>query len=364
MDLGLIITIVSTAFTLIFGIFAVYTFYFRRYPGEISCFYDEHINLHNSILKNLDDLKILYQGNEIGENMYLIKGVILNSGNKDITPSDVEQNLRLLLPTNGIWLDSKIISKSDDIKVELREENASLDLQLGLFRKSEYLYFEALADSPLINKPDKDLKFEHRIADTGFVKVFPKVDLNEKLKTTLQMIGLTFLLVIMTSYLTLEYKKKIYWSYGQLSTKIANRDLPNLYFNSDSTTFIDVEGLKKGKLFTENDSIEIDSSIILSIYSPTLFNSIDNVNQDSLYKIVQNETSITDVLTKIQPKKFKEGTTDIEFILDSLHINFTRVLLILLILSIFLLAKFSFDYFLFRRRNFLLKKVKTAANIV
>ena len=368
MDIGLLFTIVGTLFTLLFGIFAVYTFYVRKYPGEVSCFYEEYINLHNSIIKNINHLKVLYKNETINENMYLIKGVVLNSGNKDLTASDIEKSLKLSLPENGKWLDSKVINKSTDLVANLSEDGNKLEFDLGLFRKGEYVYFEALAESETIDTPHKNLKFEHRIADTDRIKIYPKQNINEQLKTKLFMLGTILMGLIMSSYLTIDTKSRIYnFRISSFNSKKDTVNLFPIYLNQDSTAFINMGDSSKAEFYLNDSLVPIDSLVIASIYQENLWQNRrqahDKINYDSLERQIEKEIGIFSLLNKFEPKEFKEESVTIEFIPDNSLIWLSRISLGMLLIFVFALAKYSFEYYILRKRNMLFNEIKTAANI-
>ena len=107
-----------------------------------------------------------------------MKGALINSGSIDIKETMVEERLCLKLPDNFKWLSAKVIDATTGSKANLEIVNNRIFINLGLFRKNEFIRFEALADIPSDNKDNlpttiifKDkLSFEHRIADTDKVE--------------------------------------------------------------------------------------------------------------------------------------------------------------------------------------------------
>ena len=152
----------------------------RRYPGRITYFEESSIGLFDSIVRNVDDLKVLYKDEPVSENMVLIKGYIMNTGSKDITRDMIEKPLTLKLPDGFRWLDAKVVPSKSVVegKLQIKQAN-SAEFELGLFRVNEYVKFEALVQVPSLESQSQigyegnaaarlreTLKVEHRIADS------------------------------------------------------------------------------------------------------------------------------------------------------------------------------------------------------
>jgi hypothetical protein len=83
--------------------------------------------------------------------------------------------LSIALPEDYEWLETKITNSSPDVKAQITiHKNSELCFDLGLFRRDEKITFQALAKTPsLISQKQiresllKNLKFHHRIAETG-----------------------------------------------------------------------------------------------------------------------------------------------------------------------------------------------------
>jgi hypothetical protein len=112
--------------------------------------------------------------------MVLLKGYIMNTGSKDITPDMVEEPLALKLQEGFKWLDAKAIPYKTQVKASLAiKDDTTAEFNFGLFRVDELVKFEALAEVPagqpeLENNKQESAKqklkdsmhFVHRIADT------------------------------------------------------------------------------------------------------------------------------------------------------------------------------------------------------
>ena len=180
MDTTTGIAIFGVAATCILGGVAIWLALRRRYPGRITYFEESSIGLFDSIVRNIGDLKVLYKDEPVSENMVLLKGYIMNTGSKDITPDMVEQPLALKLPEGFRWLDAKVVPSKAQVKASLSIRDATTaEFDFGLFRVDEHVKFEALAEVQMghpgsetsegvsADKRLKDsLEFPHRIADT------------------------------------------------------------------------------------------------------------------------------------------------------------------------------------------------------
>jgi len=177
MDIGIVIGIIGTIATIIFGILSVYLVIKRKYPGEITFIQEECINLIDTIAKNFDDISIKYRSHEIQEDIIYIRGVFLNSGNIDINDGMVEKELTFNIPQGYKWLNSKITKSSSNINKEIEnEDDNNLNFKLGLFRKKEFIQFEGLIEcqkrednsaSTLVD----NLIFNHRISDVKKIAI-------------------------------------------------------------------------------------------------------------------------------------------------------------------------------------------------
>lgn len=203
--------------TVLFGLLGLYLTLRSRYPGEISFVREQTIALFDEIVKNVPDLAVLYKDNPVSANVVMVRGAFVNTGKKDIAPGMVEKPLTMKLPEGARWLSTSVVSYSPDVKakVEVVAENA-LELSGGLFRRKEYVRFQALAEmgppSPNGSKDsaekrvEKSLTFQHRIQDTRPVKAI-ELRGTEKLKPRIKreaiLLGLAAVVVAVVSILAL-----------------------------------------------------------------------------------------------------------------------------------------------------------------
>jgi hypothetical protein len=183
MDYNFILAVLGLLCTLALGAWSIYLAMRHRYPGQISFVMQGCLGLFDSIVKNLPELSVLYKNAPIKENLVLLKGAFLNSGRIDIADRLVEENLKACLPSGYRWVTARVTSSSPSVKSHVSvDSETELSFYLGLFRRGEYLHFEALAEVPdppssikekSLQNPGRRLKealqFSHRIADTGKV---------------------------------------------------------------------------------------------------------------------------------------------------------------------------------------------------
>lgn len=156
--------------------------FLRKYPSSITFVRQRSIGLFDEVLKTFPNLDVNYNNIQIEKNLVLIKGSFINSGKHDLTLSDIEKPITLILPDSYEWLEANIVSKSSELKAEvIITDNSSMIVKTKLFRKNEFIRFQALVSVPenevITNKDNKleqslyqKLKIEHRIANTGKIK--------------------------------------------------------------------------------------------------------------------------------------------------------------------------------------------------
>lgn len=168
--------------TILFGVAGVYLVLRRRYPGRLAFLLEKEISLFEDIARNLPELSVTYNGNPVSENLVLVKGVIVNLGDRDVTPEMTHKPLQAALPEAFAWRTARIVETSGDVKATAQIiAPRELVLDLGLFRRDEHLTLEAVAEVPAPRQGSKRsypnrplstaLRFHHRIADTAPVEV-------------------------------------------------------------------------------------------------------------------------------------------------------------------------------------------------
>lgn len=207
LDMSNFWSITGTIATIIFGFLSIYLVIKRRYPGKITYITEECINLFEALVKNFEEISIKYKYQPIHENIVYLRGIFLNTGDTDIKPDMVEENLSIILPEGYKWLTAKITKASSLNQNLIINDSNQLFLELGLFKKKEFIQFEALAEVIKENNTissginlKKLLAFKHRIADTGKVEIKEMVG-NQRLKKNYSMIKLSCVMSIIMIFL-------------------------------------------------------------------------------------------------------------------------------------------------------------------
>ena len=173
-----LLAIAGIAATVMLGGWAIYLAV--RRPREVGIAYleDTCLSLIDDITQGIGNLEIRFRNSPVSQNIVLLKGYIINTGKRDISPNMVEKRLRLVLPEGFKWIDCQITGRADSLKIQvahLTSENIEFDF--GLFKTQEYFKFDALATVPIhvtpkeVGKPPdaklrEALRFDYRIVDT------------------------------------------------------------------------------------------------------------------------------------------------------------------------------------------------------
>jgi hypothetical protein len=177
-----ILAILGILATIVFGVWGLVIVIRRRYPCEITYVREAYIALFDSIVKNLNELSVLYNNTPVGQGLVLVKGAFLNTGSKDITDSMVEGKLTFSLPHGFRWMTAKVVGTSRNVSADVTIADRDLIFTTGLFRCHEFIRFQAIAEIPLTENSekkrinitedhiDKAISISHRIADTKPVK--------------------------------------------------------------------------------------------------------------------------------------------------------------------------------------------------
>ena len=177
-NINFILTILGTILSIVFGILSIDLFKKKKYPGRITFIEERATGLFASLVKNFPQIAISYENQPINQQIVLLRGFIINQGIIDINESMVEERLALKLPDGFKWLTAKIVDASEGSKANVQITDSHLYFNLGLFKKNEFVRFEALLDVPVQQSSNisslkllrEELKFVHRIADTAVVE--------------------------------------------------------------------------------------------------------------------------------------------------------------------------------------------------
>lgn len=176
MDFSTIISVVGTLATIVFGFLSIDLFRRKRYPGKITLVKQSVISLFNNIAKNFNEISIQYKAEPIKENVIYIKATFINDGDIDIEKPSIEKTIKVELEDGLKWIKSKITKSSPELSCQsnVNENGKYLEFNFGLFRKKEFLQFEALVETHDRKFQADDLfnhiKISHRIANTQKIK--------------------------------------------------------------------------------------------------------------------------------------------------------------------------------------------------
>ena len=177
MDTNLILGITGFIATLFMGIAGIwYTLKYRK-KVKLTFIQQECFSLFNTIVKNLNDIEIKYKDKEVNENLILLKGFFINSGNSDLDKNNVHSPLKVALPKNFSWKKTNIFANSQGMNISQEVKDEKLIFAWDLMKKNEYFSFDSLIEytgtaedldeNEIQKKLSKEIIFEHRITNLG-----------------------------------------------------------------------------------------------------------------------------------------------------------------------------------------------------
>lgn len=276
--------------TILFGIWGIYIAIKYRKIVQISFVLRKSIALFDTIVKNIPELSVLYNGSPISQNLLLIEGALVNTGTKDILPTMIEKPICLNLPEDYKWITAKIISTHNNVDAAITLSDPTLTINSGLLKINEYIIFQALLQAPhddniakIENNIHKIIKYSHRIADMPNIKNISLININ--IKQMVWVIIMLSLLTLFTGYLGYNIytekpimqtvysyekpnKERVRVIIGKVNDKhftIKGIDLPF------SQTLPGEEFIKKGKEIGETPTDILFKKIILGIFVISTF---------------------------------------------------------------------------------------------
>jgi hypothetical protein len=171
MDLSFILTIVGLLATFVFGFLSIDLFKRKKYPGKITFVKQSSIGLFDSFVKNFSEISIQFENNPIKDNLIYLKGCFINDGDIDIEGDKIEKPICIELPEKYSWKNCKITETTKNLVCNFSIINDNtVELNLGLFRKGEYIQIEALVEATHEIQNDENIFdlicFNHRISQT------------------------------------------------------------------------------------------------------------------------------------------------------------------------------------------------------
>jgi len=179
-----ILAVTGVLATTIFGAWAIAAAFRFSRNVRITYALDQMIALTDDIAQNFADLAVIFRGEPVSANLVLLKGYLINTGRRDIAREMIEDQISIHVPPEFEWVDSKVVETSPSLHAEARLMSAQeIEFTTGLWKKKEYMKFEALAKVPVVeagpdNPPDerptvrlrKAISFTHRISDSDRIE--------------------------------------------------------------------------------------------------------------------------------------------------------------------------------------------------
>lgn len=164
MDISLILTILG----LLIAIPSIYMGWISLTRPKIKVVFDRSTILAN-LSKASNDISVSYKGAQVPNDLILIEGTLLNTGNTDIKKEDVEDPIEFKLLDGWKWHSFNVTHKSQGLKVHHNLDKDAVRIELGLCKKEEGFCFEALIsvkEGAVLNKKElifKNIKITSRI---------------------------------------------------------------------------------------------------------------------------------------------------------------------------------------------------------
>jgi hypothetical protein len=184
MNTQTILAVLGILATTLFGLWAIAAAFRFSRNVRITYALDQIIALTDDITQNFQDLEVTFRGEPVSANLVLLKGYLINTGRRDISREMVEDQISLHVPSDFEWVDCKVGGTSPSLHAEAQRKSAQeIEFTTGLWKRKEYMKFEALAKVPLVeadpdNPPNerptlrlsKAISFTHRIADSDRIE--------------------------------------------------------------------------------------------------------------------------------------------------------------------------------------------------
>jgi hypothetical protein len=115
-----------------------------RPRGRIGVSIFDYIPLVNRMTSTITDLSITYRGAPISRNLVFVRGIVSNSGDKDIMNEMIRGEIVLKLPGNGKWLDAS--TPTNDINMRCIPNRSNLAFDFDMLQSGEHASFTALIE--------------------------------------------------------------------------------------------------------------------------------------------------------------------------------------------------------------------------
>ena len=260
-------TNVITLISIVVGIFGIITAIIKIKEKKIRYWQVETESIFSSKIKEIEKIKILYENQEISNNVIILKTVIENNGKKDIDKSIVHSPLSISF-NDGIQLIEAEILDSP-IGVDILKEDNSIICNWNLFKKREFIVIKILlkiTDEKLITiKSDELLKkytnLSCRITDVDKIK---KINYTNGITKKLPKNGLlSYSLMALFFFITIIISFSLDFYQVRFQSPLLKEQ--NYYIKAKSSNTIKLYGDQEKKIVTveEINDNQKDTKIIL-----------------------------------------------------------------------------------------------------
>lgn len=112
--------------------------------------------------------------------MFLLKGIFIFSGKKDIERKDIQKGIIIKVEGEGSkWYSNEIIDKTENLDVKISTDNSTLNIDFDLLTDKDYFVIEALGESDI-----QTITYSHRIANVSKIET-GKIDLSKTIKASI-----------------------------------------------------------------------------------------------------------------------------------------------------------------------------------
>ena len=214
--------IIGVLATIIFG----WLFYYLTMKrSKIVHSTNNFLNIGKGLTESYPDYHLYYKDKKIKNNVMILEGTFTNTG-RDISITNDNRVIVLILPEGSIYLDSNIVSSSEGLWVDIvknevvktrLQNTVSGDLPIatnnkipfvinyGLLKSKEFFKYSIIFETPIIyNSIDQKLNFDYRIKNTDII-VTKEDRTKQEVISTLLIFVFSAILVILLDVRTMEF---------------------------------------------------------------------------------------------------------------------------------------------------------------
>ncbi len=154
-----------TAFLTIFFGIPSYLALRKKYTNQLFYIEENFIGLYNNIVKSFENIEIKYKGNDVNENLFLLRGFILYLGHTDVTKNLISYPISIKLLDNSKIHECKILQTTQGLNPNISMvSEAEVKFETDLIKNEDYMYFEILGEE-ISSKSNNIYDINHRIAN-------------------------------------------------------------------------------------------------------------------------------------------------------------------------------------------------------